>query len=403
MKTLPSLRPLSARVTNMVPSPIKEMMMLASRLKEPLSLAHGIPAEDTPEHIKRAMIEAIEGPVASKYSVFPGTKECRQAVATRYQRMYGVDFDSDKNIAITVGGLEACMDTLLAMVDPGDEVVMISPCFSSHIEEVLACLGKPVFVRTNEKEGWQLDIKAVKKAITKKTKLILVTNPSNPTGAVYPEKQVREIASLASEYGLFVLADETYDFLTYDKTPFFSFSQIPEIRKNLILIGSSSKEYCMTGYRLGWVIADSAILEEILKLHDANTACANVATQFGYVAAIQGSQNCVAELKKNMEERRNLMCERLDRLPHLFQYDKKPEGAYYILPRIVFPNKGSLDAALQIQKATQVITIPGIAFGPDGEGHIRFSFGGGSARAPMGKELINEAFDRIEKWGKRYE
>lgn len=393
---------MSNRVKSMVVSPIKEMMMLASKLESPFLLAQGIPAEDTPKHIKEAIIEAVKGPVASKYSVLSGMQECRKAVATRYERRYSVSFDPDANIGITAGGMEACMISCLAIIDPGDEVILISPCFSSHIEEVLACEGKPVFVNTNEKEGWLLDIDAVRKAITQKTKAIIITNPSNPTGAVFPENQIRELAKIALEHDLFVIADETYDFLTYENTPFFSFCQIPEIHKNLILTGSSSKEYCMTGYRLGWVITAHDILNQLFKLHDATTVCACAASQFGFIAAINGPQDCVKELVKNMEERRNLICERLDKVPHLFRYTKKPQGAYYILPEIVFPHKNSIQSAMDIQKATNVVTVPGIAFGPSAEGHIRMSFGGGAARGPKGKDLINQAFDKLEEWGKQF-
>ena len=393
---------MSSRVKNMVVSPIKEMMLLASKLKEPFLLAQGIPAEDTPKHIKEAVVEAVKGPVASKYSVLSGMQECREAVATRYKRRYDVQFDPDANIGITAGGMEACMISCLAIIDPGDEVILISPCFSSHMEEVLTCEGKPIFVNTDEEQGWLLNLDTLRKAITPKTKAIIITNPSNPTGAVFPEKQIRELAEIALEHDLFVIADETYDFLTYENTPFFSFCQIPEIHKNLILIGSSSKEYCMTGYRLGWVITAPDILNQLFKLHDATTVCACVASQFGFIAAVNGPQDCVKELIKNMEERRNLMCERLDKVPHLFRYHKKPQGAYYILPEIVFPHKNSIQAAMDIQKATNVVTVPGIAFSPSAESHIRMSFGGGATRGPKGKDLINQAFDKLEEWGKQF-
>lgn len=393
---------MSDRVLGMITSPIKEMMLLASRMEDPLLMAQGIPAEDTPAHIKEAIAEAVRGKTASKYSVLSGMRECREAVAKRYQMKYGVAVDPDKNIGITAGCMEACFISVLAIVDPGDEVVMISPCFASHMEQVLAAEGKPVFVNTDEKNGWVLDLKEVRRAITKKTKAIFITNPANPTGAVFPESQVRELAALALEHDLFIIADETYDFLTFENTPFFSFSQVPEVRKNLLLVGSLSKEYCMTGYRIGWVITEEDILNHLFKLHDAATVCACVASQFGAIAAVNGSQESVRQLVKNMEERRELICERLDRVPHLFRYYKKPMGAYYVLPEVRFPHENSIQAAFEIQKATGVVTVPGIGFGPTGEGHLRFSFGGGAGRGPQGKDLINEAFDRLEKWGRKF-
>lgn len=393
---------MSNRVNNMEVSTIKEMMLLASKLESPLLLAQGIPAEDTPEYIKKAIIEAINSHKAAKYTVLSGMQEVREAVATRYKRKYNVEFDPDLNIGITAGAMEACMISCMATIDPGEEVIMISPCFSSHVEEVLACEGKPVFVNTDEKNGWILDISAVKRAITRKTKAIIITNPCNPTGALFPENQIKELAAIALEYDLFIIADETYDFLVYDNQPFFSFAQVPSIHKNLLLVGSSSKEYCMTGYRIGWVIAANDVLNQLFKLHDATTICACTASQFGLTAAINGPQDSVKELVANMQERRDLICERIARVPHLFRYYKKPQGAYYILPEIVFEHENSLKAAMDIQKATGVVTVPGGAFSPAGENHIRMSFGGGTARGPKGKDLINEAFDKLEEWGKQF-
>ncbi len=393
---------MSKRVQNITVSAIKEMMLLASDIEEPFLLAQGIPAEDTPDHVKKAIIEAVNGPHASKYSILSGLKECRQAVATRYKRKYDVNFDVNTEIGITAGAMEACMISCLATINPGDEVILIAPCFSSHIEQVLTSGGIPVFVDTDEKNGWCLDMNKIKKAITKKTKAIIVTNPSNPSGAVYSESEIRELAKIALKHDLFIIADETYDFLTYNKIPFFSFCQIPELKKNLILIGSSSKEYSMTGYRIGWMICENDILNQLFKLHDATTVCACVASQFGFIAAVNGPQDSVIELVKNMEERRDLICKRLDKVPHLFKYYKKPQGAYYILPEIAFPHKDSIQAAFEIQKATSVVTVPGVAFSPMGEHHIRMSFGGGAVRGPKGKDLINQAFDKLEEWGKKY-
>lgn len=394
---------MSTGVRGMIVSPIKEMMLLASKMEDPLLLAQGIPAEDTPAHIKEALVKAVEGPVASKYSVLSGMQTTRVAVAKRYKIKYNVEFDPDAHIGITAGCMEACMISVMAIVDPGDEVIMISPCFASHMEEVLACRGVPVFVNTDEKNGWILDMQAVKKAITQKTKAIFMTNPANPTGAVVPESQIRELCEIALEHDLFILADETYDFLTYDNTPFFSFAQVPEIHKNLFLLGSASKEYCMTGYRLGWVITAPDILNQLLKLHDAATICACVASQFGFIAAVNGPQDSVKQLVSNMRERRDLICDRLDRLPHLFHYYKRPVGSYYIIPEIKFPHKNSIEAAFMLQKEAGVITVPGSGFGPMGENHLRFSFGGGASRGLQGKELITKAFDRIEEWGKQFE
>ncbi len=393
---------ISNRALNIQVSAIKEMMLLASKLESPLLMAQGIPAEDTPRHIKNAIIESINGPVASKYSTLSGMEACREAVRNRYKRKYSINYDSNKEVSITAGAMEGCMISCLATINPGDEVILMAPTFASHIEQVLACQGVPVFVETNEEKGWILDLEKLKAAITPKTKMIIVTNPNNPTGALFPENQVRAIANLAIKKNIFILADETYDFLTYDEKHFFSFCQIPELKPYLILCASSSKEYSMTGYRIGWVIAPADILNHLLKFHDATTVCACVASQFGFIAAINGSQDCVENLVKNMQERRDLICERLDKVPHLFKYHQKPQGAYYILPKIIFAHQDTIQAALKIQEETNVVVVPGIAFGENGKGHLRLSFGGGTSRGPKGKTLINQAFDALEKWGKQF-
>lgn len=394
---------MSSRVKNIVTSPIKEMMLLAAKTEEPYYLAQGIPAEDCAPHIKAAMVEAVNGPVASKYSLLSGMQECRDAVAKRYKDKYNVEIDPNTEIGITAGCMEACMISVMSIVNPGDEVIIIAPDFASHIEEVLAAEGVPVYVNTKEEEGWLLNLDEVEAAITDKTKAIFVTNPNNPTGAVFPEEQVRGLCNIALKHNLFIIADETYDYLTYEDTQLFSFSQVPEIRKNLFLTCSASKEYNMTGYRLGWVITAPDILTHLFKLHDATTVCACVVSQFGFIAAVNGPQDSVKEAVAELAERRKLICERIDRIPHLFSYQQKPMGAYYILPKIIFPHENSVEATLRILKETGVVTVPGIAFGPSAENHLRFSFAGGATRGPIGNDLINQAFDKLEAWGKQFQ
>jgi len=378
------------------------MMLLAAKVENPYYLAQGIPAEDSFPHVKEAMIEAIKGDVASKYSLLSGMQECREAVAKRYKVKYNVDFDPNTQIGITAGCMEACMISIMSIVNPSDEMIVIAPDFASHIEEILACEGTPVFVNTKEEEGWLLNLEEVKKAITSKTKAIFITNPNNPTGALFPEDQVRGLCEIALEHDLFIVADETYDYLTYDEEKFFSFSQVPEIHKNLFLTCSASKEYNMTGYRLGWVITAPDILVQLFKLHDATTVCASVPAQFAFVAAVNGPQDLVLEGVGGMDKRRNLICERIDRVPHLFSYEAKPQGAYYILAKIRFPHENSVQASLDILNETGVVTVPGIAFGPSGENHLRFSFAGGASRGPKAEDLINQAFDKLEEWGKKF-
>jgi aminotransferase len=237
----------------------------------------------------------------------------------------------------------------------------------------------------------------IRKAVTKKTKAILMCNPMNPTGAVFSEEDVRGIARLALEKDIFVIADEAYDFLVYDNRSHVSFASIPELKDRLLLACSFSKMYCMTGWRVGFMYASPAIIDQVLKVHDAFAICAPTVSQYAALAALQATNGrdgegdkFIAKLVHALDERRKLTCRRLDRLGSLFSY-QTPGGAYYVFPKIDGAPMNSMELALRLLFEAKVITIPGNGFGPSGEGHIRFSFGGT-------EHEINEAFDRIEEW-----
>lgn len=383
---------MSDRVQNIIMSPIKEMMVLASEKENTVSLAQGIPSMDTPQHIKDAACAAIQGSVAGKYSMLYGIKELREALAIRLKEQRNADIEPLKETCITVGAMESLAAIALTIINPDDEVILLSPVYSPMIEHVRLCGGKPVFVDLNEEEGWSLNLENLEKAITSKTKMIIFSNPMNPTGAVLSEEELKQIAKTVIENNIFVLSDETYSFLVYDDQPYYSLISMPELKKNLITIGSFSKNYSMTGYRCGYVVADEGIINQMAKVHDALVVCAPVVSQFGALAALQGPQDCAREMKEDMQAKRDLMCERLDRLSSVFSYTK-PKGAYYIMAKILKPVENSFDFAIELLNNTGVVTVPGGAFGPLGEKYLRFSFGGS-------REVINEAFDRMDKYFK---
>jgi aminotransferase len=219
---------------------------------------------------------------------------------------------------------------------------------------------------------------------------VVLCNPHNPTGANFRERDLRAVAELAVEHDLFVIADETYDFLTFDGEPSFSLAPLPELRDRIIATYSFSKKYAMTGWRVGCVYASEGLLDQIMKVHDAVAICAPTVSQIAALAALEGPQDCVAEIRAALEQRRDLICSRLDRLSEHFRY-VKPRGAYYLMARSLHPAASSMTLALRLLNEARVITIPGSAFGPEGEHHVRFSFGGR-------EEEIQEALDRMERW-----
>jgi len=380
---------ISKRIQKIVISPIKEMSILADQLGgDIISFGQGIPYLDTPSKIKKAIIKALKTNEVARYTLEPGIPELRNLIAKQFKA-------KENEIMISTGAQEALSCALATILDEGDEVLLPEPAYASHIEQILQWGGKPIFVPLNPK-GWKLEIKKLKTKTTKKTRAILLSNPSNPTGGILTKKEMTELADFIIRRKLILIADETYEFLTYDGIKHISFSCFSKLKKQLILINSFSKKYRMTGYRVGYAFADEGIIDHMLKAHDALTVCAPAISQKAAIAALKNSKTYVSELSKKMTKNREMMCHELDELSDYFEY-QKPSGTYYIMVKYnhdALRGRGKLnsfDLALKILREARVITIPGAAFGPSGEGYLRFSFAGRP-------EEIKEGFRRLKKW-----
>jgi len=382
---------ISQRVRDIVISPIKEMSILADQFlarnskTRLISFGQGIPFYDTPNHIKKAIRRALSEADTAKYTLEPGITELRELVAKKYQA-------KSSEIMISVGCQEAMACALATVIDPGDEVLIPSPTFASHIEQILQFNGKPVFVPLIEKQGWRLSTKEFAKKITKKTRAILFSNPANPTGAVLGQQELADLVDLARRKNLILISDETYDFLTYDNLRHISLAELRHGQNdNLIVCGSFSKKYALTGYRIGYAFAIEGIIDHMLKVHDALAICAPAISQKAALAALKGPQDCVAGFIKSLSRNRDLMCYELDKMSDIFEY-QKPQGAYYVLAKYKKPALNSFKLALEILQRVQVITIPGAAFGPTGEGHLRFSYAGEPNDIPEGFKRLRKFF-----------
>lgn len=389
-------RHISRRAQQIVISPIKEMSILADDFQDVISFGQGIPYFDTPAYIKDGIRLALTDPETAKYTLEPGMTELRQALRRHLEQNKGIQkIKAKQEIMISTGCQEAVACAIASILDQGDEVLLPSPCFASHTEQVLQFGGIPKMVAGIEKEGWRLDIEALEKAVTPNTKAILFSNPCNPTGAVLNEEEIRAIADLAIRHDIIIITDETYDFLTYDGVEHFSPASLPELRDRVILCGSFSKKYAMTGYRVGYAFADEGILDHMLKVHDALTICSPAISQKAALTAITGSQDSVKDHIEKFSHNRDAMMRELDQLSDFFSY-QKPKGAYYIFAKVLAgPNVQSFQLALRLLQEAKVITIPGAAFGEGGEGHLRFSFAGEPAK-------IKEGFARIGRWFKTH-
>ncbi len=378
-------------------SPIKEMELWASKIPGVISLAQGVPSFDTPDSIKKAAIEAIEKGKVAKYSLAPGTLEFRETIAQHLEKENKF-FDFENEIIATAGSIEAITATLLAILTPGDEVLIPDPTYTSYQPAIKVARGVPVFVPLDEKKHWAFDIEKFENLITPRTKAFLFCNPNNPTGTIFSRNQLHALAQLAIKHDIYILSDEVYKDFVYDPAvKLYSLAELRGIRDRLIYIFSFSKAYAMTGWRIAFLAAHQELAKKILAVHDALVTCAPVVSQFAAQAALEMAETEVVKFRDYFEKRRNLICRRLDRLDNVFKY-QKPDSAYFVFPKIekkylqeIAKGGGSWQFAIELLEQAKVATVPGVAFGPSGEDHVRMCFG-------RSEDDINEAFDRMERY-----
>ena len=381
--------PASKRVRNISPSATKEMAVIAARIGGCVSLGQGVPSFATPPHIIEAVTRVLaEDPGSGQYSLQTGMPALRKRIAEYLFAEKKIVADPESEICVTVGGMEALLATVLTVAGEGDEVILPTPTYASYIEQVLLAGAIPKYVPLTK--SWGLDLAAISRAVGPKTRAIMLCNPGNPTGTVFSDAETIELCKLAVAQNFVVITDEAYDYIVYEGAMPFSPLSMEEFRNNVISIYSLSKKYAMTGWRIGWVTAARGWMEQIMKVHDATAICAPTPSQFAALAALDGDQECVAAMQKKLVERKTLCCARLDKLNKYFSY-VSPKGAFYVMAKYLFSEAGSEEIAIRLLKEAKVITIPGGAFGKGGEGHLRISFGGEL-------DVINEAFDRIERW-----
>jgi len=405
------------------------MELRASRIPGVVSLAQGVPSFDTPEPVKRAAIEAIEKGKVAKYSLAPGTLEFRETIA-QYLEKENKFYDFETEIIATAGSIEAIAATLLAILEPGDEVLIPDPTYASYQPAIKIARGVPVFVPLDEGRHWALDIEKFEKLITPRTKAFLFCNPNNPTGTIFKRNQLHALAQLAIKHNLYILDDEVYKDFVYvenqgstfsspDKSgdssrsnlQLYSLAELRGIRDRLVYIFSFSKAYAMTGWRIAYLATHQELAARILAVHDALVTCAPVVSQFAGMAALEMAEAEVVKFKEYFQKRRDLICKRLDKLGHIFEY-QKPDGAYFVFPKIkdeilqkiagdppasrprweaFRAGGGSWKFAIELLEKAKVAVVPGAAFGPSGENHVRMCFG-------RSENDINLAFDRLENF-----
>lgn len=383
----------SSRVGQIPKSAIHEMTRLSKEIEDVAFLSWAKPTFGAPAHIGKAAIAAINEGLVDGYSESQGLPDLRKEIVKKLKRDNNIDANISQ-IIITVGAIEGLAAAIMATIDPGDEVILPSPTYSTHINQVLLASAKPRFIPIIKNEGFIFDIKDIRKAITPKTKAIIYCSPSNPTGTVFSEQQLRQLAEIALEHNLMVITDEAYEYFTFDEHKHFSIASIPEMQKNVVSCFTFTKTYAMTGWRIGYLHADEELVPQINKAHIPFSICVPVVSQYAALAALRESQDCIKEFRQKYLSARDLMCDRLKYLDSIFEY-QKPGGSYLMFPKILLKEgANSKTFCEKLLREAKVSTTPGVDFGPTGEQHLRLSF-------CVPEEMINKAFDRMEKYFKQ--
>lgn len=384
-------RLISLNVSAMALSAIMEMEMRAAAIPDVASLALGLPSFKTPDSITRLVNWQLqEDADIGKYTLSDGLPELRESVAWFHQSRTGVSVGADRHIVITAGNMQGLNVLLHALIDPSDEIIVTDPGFASHVQQIVLCGGTPVYWKLNEAAGWELDVEGLSDLISDRTKAIILVSPSNPTGKIFTEAELRRVGEIARKHGLLVMLDDPYCHFTYENSDrYFNLSSVRELAEHTAYLYTFSKAHAMTGWRLGYMVVSEQLKHEVLKIHDATLICAPRISQIAGLAALSEYTAYLPEFHSILSKRRQLICERLDRLPHVFSY-AKPEGAYYVFPRIVADHSGSCAFSRDLLQSAHVSLTLGSAFGPTGEHHVRMAY-------CVPADRIELAFDRLEK------
>lgn len=381
---------LAERTKQLQPSGIRKFFEILDEVKGVVSLTVGQPDFVTPWHIREEAIRSLENG-DTYYTANNGMLELRNEIAKYLSRKFGLEYAPKDEIIVTIGGSEAIDLAVRALINPGDEVIIPVPSFVCYGPMTELACGKPVYVNTYEKDKFKLTAKALKEAITEKTKLLILPFPNNPTGAIMTKEELKEIADVIKDTDIMVLSDEIYAEMTYGRTH-VSFASLPNMRERTIVVNGFSKAYAMTGWRMGYVAAPHEIAEQMHKVHQYAIMCAPTTSQFAAIEALKNGDADILEMTAEYNRRRRLI---VDGLRKIGLSCFEPEGAFYVYPNISGFGMTSNEFCEKLLYEEKVAIVPGTAFGECGEGFARISYA-------YSVKHINTALEKIEKFVKKY-
>jgi aminotransferase len=382
---------LSKQIIDLPRSGIRDFFELVIGRSDVISLGVGEPDKPTPWPIREAAIRSLEKGQTS-YTSNLGLESLRNSISQYVEEQFRVKYDPKTEILVTVGVSEALDIAFRAVLNPGDEVIYHEPCYVSYSPSIKMAYGVPVVVQTREENQFALLVEDVERAITPKSKVLVLNFPTNPTGGVMPEEELSKIAKLAVHHDLLVFTDEIYCELLYDGKQHKSIVEYPGMRERTVLLHGFSKAFAMTGWRLGYACAPAPLREAMMKIHQYCMLCAPIMSQMAGIEALKMGKNAYEEMRQSYEVRRNLIVGRLNQMGlHCFN----PGGAFYVFPEIRTTGLSSKDFAFKLLEQKSVAVVPGNAFGTAGEGFVRCCY----ATAP---DLIEKAMDEMERFVKQY-
>ena len=377
---------LSTSVQSIAPSGIRKFFDIAAQMDDVISLGVGEPDFITPWSIRESCVYGLERGYTS-YTANRGMPELREEISKHYKRRYNLDYNTDKEILVTVGVSEALDIALRAVIEVGDEVLIPEPCYVSYQACTILAGGVPVPVDAKLENEFRITPEELEPHLTPKTKAILIGYPNNPTGAIMPRKDLLRIAEFAEKHDLIVISDEIYGDLTYDGVH-ECFSALPNMRDRTILLNGFSKAYAMTGWRIGYALGNEDFIGAMTKIHQYTMLCAPITAQVAAIEALKNGEKYMKKMVAEYDRRRRLIYDGLNKLGlKCFE----PKGAFYIFPDITSTGMTAEDFAEKLIRTERVALVPGTAFGKSGTGHVRCSYA-------TSLEKISAALKRIEKF-----
>ena len=361
--------PLSDKITNIKPSGIRKFFDIVSEMEDAISLGVGEPDFDTPWHIRDEGIYSLEKG-KTFYTSNAGLKELRQEICNYYGRKQGVVYNPLTETLVTVGGSEGIDLALRCMLNPGDEVIIPTPCYVSYEPCTVMADGVPVILPLKNENQFRLTPEELEGAITEKTKVLILAFPNNPTGAIMEKEDLEAIAPIIEKHDLFVISDEIYSELSY-KSKHVSICSIPGMRERTIIINGFSKAYAMTGWRLGYALGPEVIIKQMIKLHQFAIMCAPTTSQYAAIEALKNGEEDVIEMTEAYNQRRRYL---MNEFKEMGLPCFEPFGAFYVFPCIKEFGMTSEEFALKFLEEEKVAVVPGTAFGDCGEGFLRISY-----------------------------